>query len=1020
MKFRHYFLLTILLSCNILCLQAQKASSNHNIGEAELKNSFSSTPQNQSSFSNSIYTTRLEDSQAVYFTPENFNIKTDGSADISDELQKAIRQVYEKTGFGILFIPEGEYQISKTIFLPKGVRMIGFGVNRPVFILKKNTPGFQVGEKKYMFWFTSNLPTEDRKPMDANPGTFYSAISNINLKIENGNPAAIGIRSHYAQHSFISHVDFYIGEGKSGIEEVGNELEDCRFFGGEYGIITTKPSPSWPFLMVDTYFEAQRKGAIRTQEGGLTIIRMRVKNAPSVIEINPDQAEELWIEDSQFESISGPAIVVSDEFNAKTFINLHHVVCQKVPILASFRSSGKQVSGPESENYLVTDFCHGNQIEDLGYQPEHKTTFNFEKLKSLPLPIKSDIPQLPPCNTWVNLKSLGAKGDGTTDDTKVLQDAIEKYETIYLPTGRYRITETIKLKTKTVLIGLNPIATQILIKDNTEAFMGNGSPKALLETSQGGANIVTGIGLDAGGVNPRAVAAKWMAGANSYMNDVRFIGGHGTMNADGSPVSAYNANRTGDSNPLRKWDSQYWSLWITNNGGGTFKDIWTPSTFAAAGLYISNTSTPGRIYALSSEHHVRNEIKLKNVSNWKIYALQMEEESGESWNCLPVEIENSSNLLFANLYLYRVIRIVSPFPYGVRIWNSKNLEFRGVHTYSPSKFTYNNTIFDVDHDFEIRSREISKLNISGNAPKIVTPKSSPIKQDGTRVLKVAGGFEFIDGSVADKSGNVYFVDARWRRIYCYSAKTNKLKIVSDMPIQPLALAIDGLDNLLVTTITQNDVSAESRGSRTFSTPIPGSEGTSYQLRGEKIKVFAVDPTDPENSIRELSEVPVNSVKKIKMAYYPGHRWRDNHDFSTYAITPPQTCFLAPDGETIIPNNYDLIRSYSLRKAIPGNKFYIADEFGQKTVSTIVKDDGSLSNLQLFAEEGELGIAEDVEGNVYIAAGEVFVYDKTGKQIDVIHVPERPSTLTFGGNDKKTLFISARSSLYSIQTKYSGK
>ena len=51
-----------------------------------------------------------------------------------------------------------------------------------------------------------------------------------------------------------------------------------------------------------------------------------------------------------------------------------------------------------------------------------------------------------------------------------------------------------------------------------------------------------------------------------------------------------------------------------------------PSTYAASGLYISETKTPGRIYAMSLEHHVRTEARFHNVANWKIYAFQFEEE----------------------------------------------------------------------------------------------------------------------------------------------------------------------------------------------------------------------------------------------------------------------------------------------------------------------------------------------------------------------------------------------------------
>src|SRR6185436_9748619 len=117
--------------------------------------------------------------------------------------------------------------------------------------------------------------------------------------------------------------------------------------------------------------------------------------------------------------------------------------------------------------------------------------------------------------------------------------------------------------------------------------------------------------------------------------DVRFLGGHGTSKPDGTRENPYNNTHTADTDLNRRWDSQYPSLWVTDGGGGTFANIWTPTTFAQAGMFISNTTTSGRVYELSSEHHVRNEVKLDHVSNWQIYALQTEEERGEGPFCLP-------------------------------------------------------------------------------------------------------------------------------------------------------------------------------------------------------------------------------------------------------------------------------------------------------------------------------------------------------------------------------------------------
>ena len=585
------------------------------------------------------------------------------------------------------------------------------------------------------------------------------------------------------------------------------------------------------------------------------------------------------------------------------------------------------------------------------------------------------------------------------DDTAVFQEAIAKHHTIYLPTGRYRVTDTIALRPDTVLIGLHPYATQIVLLDSTATFSGVGGPRPLLETPRGGSNIVTGIGLDTG-QNSRAVAVKWMAGKDSLMNDVRFLGGHGMYNPDGTRWVVYNTNRTGDPDPKRRWDSQYWSLWITDGGGGTFKDIWTPNSFAQAGVYISDTATEGRIYALSSEHHVRNEVKLRNVSNWQIYALQVEEERGEGPNCLPLDIDNSSNIIFANLYLYRVVSTYSPFPYAVRISSSRDLRFRNIHLYSPSKLAFDNTIFDQTHGAEIRSREIASLNISGNPPQNQVPRQSPVLAAGAKVEKLAGGFNNIDNVTVDAVGNVCFLDTRFQRIYRWSPETREVALVRDSPPEPAGLVFDKSGNLIVVT------------------------------RAGVVYAFRPDGKDGEITLLE----PVPAVARPGLAaVLPISRWRDAHDFVKVNTRPSPLHYLSPDGTTFIPatedfknlssmtstsrfSTIDLTRAYGFAVASTNQPFYVADEFGQKTWAFTVRSDGTLANGKVFAEEGEAGVTTDVDGNVYVAAGNIFVFDQQGKQIDVIEVPERPTSLVFGGKKRETLFIAARTSLYSVRIK----
>lgn len=967
---------------------------------------------NQAPESRSFYQARLHDEDATYFTPENFKITNDGKTDVSDELQRAINEVKINFNFGIVFIPEGIYKISRTIYIPTAVRVIGYGKKRPQIVLANNAPGFQEeypqdkGNARYMFWFTSSLPKEGQPIPDAGASTFYSAMSNVDLRIGAGNPSAVALRTHFAQHSFISHVDIHAGGGKAGMFDVGNEMEDVRFFGGDYGIYTFKPSPGWQFMMVDTYFEGQRKAAIRSQEAGLTIVRMTVKNVPTVLEINPNFYEKLFMEDSRFENVSGPALVISNENNAYTQISLRNIDCKKVPVLASFRISGKQIAG-QGEMYKVKSLTHGLQMASIDAKPVHTTIQDIETLKTEPTQVAKDIPAFPDISTWANLKTLGAKGDGITDDTKAIQAAIDQHDVIYVPQGWYRITETLKLKEKTVLIGLNPVSTQFILQDNTEAFGSFGPPKPMVESSEGGNNILTGIGISTAASNPRAVGLKWMAGASSYVNDVKFLGGHGNIARKRPGQEALNnSSHVGNE---QHWDTQYWSLWITNNGGGTFKNIWTANTFASAGTYVSNTSTPGRVYAMSVEHHVRNEVRFKNVSNWKVYALQLEEESKESSGCQPLEIESCDNMLFANLYMFRVIRVSTPYPHSIRSWNNRKLEFLNVHNYSQTKYPSTVPLYDVNAGVEVRSWEFNRLVIDN-------PKPHTADFLAGKVVPLAKGFEFADGICHDSKGNVYFSESRARRIYKWSAQTNALSLVADFPWEPLSLGVDTKDNLIVVFKYAPKPGYLINGKpETFTNP-PDAAGTSFSGWGNSgfgTLVYAMNPDQPEETMHLLQKVPLEKVTGIVKTLNPSNRRRDSGDFLKVSTNQFNECWLAPDGVTIVPVVYDLARSNALVEGYPGKVLYGADEYLKRTVRFNVGPEGHLSEPQLFAEKGEFSSAVDSRGNVYIADGQVYVFDPSGKEINMIETPERPSTITVAGD---TLFITGRSALYAVKLK----
>jgi sugar lactone lactonase YvrE len=969
----------------------------------------------------SYYTQRLDDPKAVYLAREDFSAHADGIADDSAALQAAIDKVQQSSGEGILFIPEGRYRITRTIYVWPGVRVIGYGKTRPVMVLTANTPSYQQGIG-YMFFFAGGRPGSGRmrrggedpatRPStpgtvppnntipDANPGTFYSAMSNIDFEIGEGNAAAVGIRFHIAQHCFLTHMDFHTGSGLAALNDIGNEAEDLHFYGGDYGILTGKPSPGWQFTLLDSTFEGQRKAAIREHEAGLTLIHDSFKNVPAAIDIDANYADELWVRDASFENISGPAITISNEHNFRTEINLESIACNNVATFALLRESGQTMRAP-GPVYVVKSFSHGLAFRAPGAHGEIATAFEASAAATLPAVAPNAIIHAPPLDTWANLRSLGAKGDGISDDTAAIQKAIDTQKTIYVPMGRYVVSDTLHLRPDTVLIGLHPSASQFDLLDRTPAFQGPGAPKALLEAPAGGHTIVSGIGLSTGGINPRAVGALWMAGPDSLMDDVRFLGGHGTNGPDGKRMNPYNETHTADPDFHRQWDAQYPSLWIANGGGGTFADIWTPSTFAQAGLYISNTKTPGHVYELSSEHHVRNEIKLDHVSNWELDALQTEEERGESGFALPLSIVGSENITIANMHSYRVVSSYQPFPNAVTVSDSHNIRIRNFHMDSDSKAAFDNAVVDTSLHADVREREFANLDIPGAPQADRADFDHPALPTGAKLKQLASGFFNISGAAVDNNGQLYFVDAHWQRIYRWAEATHEAQIVRDTPLTPVNLIFDKAGDLLVVAYN---------GNGTVYTFKPGERETELTL-------LEPHPASLRPGLTALRAPDVWGTGDLLQGLSAPRPYQ--------YVSPDQSVFLPTGSDFVKGELYygtkmaDVLRAFSLAKAPVGKPFYVSDESEERTYRASVDAGGSLTGIQLFVERGGESVAQDAQGNVYIAAGEVFVYDPQGKLIDTIDVPERPTDLIFGGKDGHTLFVFTHSALYAVQTRNAG-
>ena len=82
--------------------------------------------------------------------------------------------------------------------------------------------------------------------------------------------------------------------------------------------------------------------------------------------------------------------------------------------------------------------------------------------------------------------------------------------------------------------------------------------------------------------------------------------------------------------------------------------------------------------------------------------------------------------------------------------------------------------------------------------------------------------------------------------------------------------------------------------------------------------------------------------------------------------------------------------------------------------------GSLKNKTLFCELGSDGMTIDTEGNIYLTGKGVTIFDKDGKKLGNIPVPEPwTANVCFGDKDLKSLFITASKGFYRIKLKVKG-
>jgi gluconolactonase len=278
-----------------------------------------------------------------------------------------------------------------------------------------------------------------------------------------------------------------------------------------------------------------------------------------------------------------------------------------------------------------------------------------------------------------------------------------------------------------------------------------------------------------------------------------------------------------------------------------------------------------------------------------------------------------------------------------------------------------------------------------------------IVPEGATVEKVAGGFRFTEGPVMDRSGNILFTDIPNNRIMIFNPSDATAGVFREPSGRANGLEFDAQGRLYA--CEGNSTDGGRRVSRTEKDGKVITLADSYN--GKRLNSpndLSIDArgrvyfTDPRYGDRKGVEQDKESVYRIDT---DGKVTRIIDD-----IQRPNGILITPDAKTL----------------------YVADnnneQGGNRTLNAYeVGPAGQVSNKRVLYDfapgRGIDGMALDTDGNIYATAGAgekagVYVITPQGKQLAFIKTPEDPANCTFGGADRKTLYITAGQSLYRIR------
>jgi gluconolactonase len=284
-----------------------------------------------------------------------------------------------------------------------------------------------------------------------------------------------------------------------------------------------------------------------------------------------------------------------------------------------------------------------------------------------------------------------------------------------------------------------------------------------------------------------------------------------------------------------------------------------------------------------------------------------------------------------------------------------------------------------------------------SAQPVAAAEDPGLVAEGAKPEVLSEGYLFTEGPAVDRDGNVFFTDQPNDRIVKYNAADGSFSDWLKPAGRSNGTFFDKDGNLLACADEKNALWSIAPDKKVT---VLMSELGGKLLNGPNDLWIRPDGnlyfTDPLYK-RDYWERDKSMQQPGQYVYY--------FNIKTKTATPVATDLKQPNGIIGTPD---------------GKTLYVADIGAGKTYSYTVKPDGFLEDKKLLCEMGSDGMTIDANGNVYLTGKGVTVFDKTGKKLTNIPIPESwTANVTFGGKDRQLLFITASKKVYGLKMRVRG-